>query len=36
MRRGLGLGARVQREVEEQGEFWVVLQDPEGNELCLR
>ncbi len=32
----VALGARVEREVEEMGEFWVVLQDPEGNELCLQ
>lgn len=30
------LGATVQRELDEMGEFWVVLQDPEGNEFCLQ
>jgi hypothetical protein len=32
----VALGGRVQREVDEDGEFWIVLQDPEGNELCLQ
>lgn len=32
----LGVGATMLRQVEENGEFWVVLQDPEGNELCLQ
>ncbi len=34
----VGLGARVVRpgKVSELGEYWVVLQDPEGNELCLQ
>jgi catechol 2,3-dioxygenase-like lactoylglutathione lyase family enzyme len=27
-------GSRV-REVEEDGEAWTVMQDPEGNEFCL-
>jgi hypothetical protein len=31
----VGLGATVVGPKEERGEFWVVLQDPEGNELCL-
>ena len=35
-RRLVGLGGAVQREVEQDGEFWVVLQDPEGNEFCLQ
>ena len=30
------LGATEQRRAEERGEFWIVLQDPEGNELCLQ
>ena len=30
-----GLGAVKLNEVEAQGEFWVVMQDPEGNEFCL-
>jgi hypothetical protein len=29
-------GARIQREGEELGEFWIVLQDPDGNEFCLQ
>ena len=28
-------GGAVQRRVEEDGEFWVVLTDPEGNEFCV-
>ncbi len=28
-------GTRV-RAVEERGEYWVVMQDPEGNEFCLQ
>lgn len=31
-----GLGARVVRPVEEWGEYWVVMQDPEGNEFCVQ
>ncbi|MBD5787338.1 VOC family protein [Cellulosimicrobium terreum] len=31
-----GLGAVVVRELALNGEFWIVLQDPEGNELCLQ
>jgi hypothetical protein len=30
-----GLGATVLRPVEEWGSYWVVMQDPEGNEFCL-
>ena len=30
------LGATVLRHAEENGEYWVVLQDPEGNEFCLQ
>ena len=30
------LGADVVREVEERGEYWVVMRDPEGNEFCLQ
>lgn len=30
------LGATVSREFEEMGDYWVVLQDPEGNEFCLQ
>jgi hypothetical protein len=29
-------GASVVREVEELGEHWVVMADPEGNEFCLQ
>ena len=31
----VGLGASVLREVDEMGESWVVLADPEGNEFCV-
>jgi hypothetical protein len=31
-----GLGATVSGEFEELGEFWITLQDPEGNEFCLQ
>jgi hypothetical protein len=30
------LGAVVLEEISENGEFWVVLQDPEGNEFCVQ
>jgi hypothetical protein len=30
------LGATKQREWEEEGEYWVVMQDPEGNEFCVQ
>ena len=29
-------GATRLREVEQRGELWVVLQDPDGNEFCLQ
>ena len=29
-------GATVFREMEEMGEYWVVMQDPEGNEFCVQ
>lgn len=29
-------GGTVQREVEEDGEYWIVMLDPEGNEFCLQ
>jgi hypothetical protein len=32
----LKLGATKQREWEEQGEYWVVMLDPEGNEFCVQ
>src|SRR5262245_53305059 len=28
------LGARQLRTVDGRGEYWVVMQDPEGNEFC--
>jgi predicted enzyme related to lactoylglutathione lyase len=30
-----GLGATVVGRVDEGGSFWTVMQDPEGNELCV-
>lgn len=30
------LGAKVQKDWEENGEFWVVMLDPEGNEFCVQ
>ena len=30
------LGARKQKEWDEDGEFWVVMLDPEGNEFCVQ
>lgn len=32
----VGLGATKLREAEERGEFWIVMQDTEGNEFCLQ
>ena len=29
------LGARTLREYNENGEFWIVLADREGNEFCV-
>ena len=29
------LGATVLGRVDEEGSFWTVMQDPEGNELCV-
>jgi hypothetical protein len=29
-------GATLVRATEERGEYWVVMQDPEGNEFCLQ
>jgi len=34
--RAVSLGATQVRVEEQRGEFWVVLQDPEGNEFCLQ
>jgi hypothetical protein len=31
-----GVGATPLRPVEEHGEYWVVMADPEGNEFCLQ
>ncbi|MEL5960752.1 VOC family protein [Streptomyces sp. CLV115] len=36
VRRLVGLGATVLREVAEQGGTWTVLADPEGNEFCVQ
>jgi hypothetical protein len=30
------LGASLVEEREQHGEFWIVMQDPEGNEFCLQ
>jgi hypothetical protein len=30
------LGASRLRAAEERGEYWIVMQDPEGNEFCLQ
>lgn len=32
----VGAGAQVVKEYEERGEFWIVMQDPEGNEFCVQ
>lgn len=32
----LELGATKQRAWEEYGGYWVVMQDPEGNEFCVQ
>jgi catechol 2,3-dioxygenase-like lactoylglutathione lyase family enzyme len=32
----VGLGATQQRVAEVRGEFWIVMQDPEGNEFCVQ
>ena len=34
-RRLAALGATILHPVEERGEYWVVMQDPEGNEFCV-
>jgi catechol 2,3-dioxygenase-like lactoylglutathione lyase family enzyme len=36
VKRVTDIGAEVVREVEERGEYWVVMRDPEGNEFCLQ
>jgi hypothetical protein len=33
--RAVAAGATQVREVDERDEYWVVLQDPEGNEFCM-
>jgi hypothetical protein len=32
----VGLGATRRHPTQERGEYWVVMQDPEGNEFCLQ
>lgn len=32
----IGAGASKLRPMEERGQYWVVMQDPEGNEFCLQ
>jgi len=32
----LGLGATTQRVWQDPGEYWIVMQDPEGNEFCVQ
>ncbi|RXR22059.1 glyoxalase/bleomycin resistance/dioxygenase family protein [Oerskovia turbata] len=32
----VALGASLLQEMDENGEFWIVLQDPEGNEFCVQ
>ena len=34
--RAASLGATQLRVMEQRGELWVVLQDPDGNEFCLQ
>ena len=29
------LGATKSSEIEERGQYWITMQDPEGNEFCL-
>jgi catechol 2,3-dioxygenase-like lactoylglutathione lyase family enzyme len=36
VQRVIALGARRVRAYDEHGEYWVVMQDPEGNEFCLQ
>jgi len=36
VRRLSGEGATVLRPVEQRGEYWVVMRDPEGNEFCVQ
>ena len=30
------VGAKVFRDVQEYGQHWIVMQDPEGNEFCVQ
>jgi hypothetical protein len=32
----VGLGASQVKTLSERGEYWVVMQDPEGNEFCVQ
>ncbi len=32
----IGLGATKLHPMEQRGEYWVVMQDPEGNEFCVQ
>ncbi len=32
----VGVGATVVGPMEQRGEYWVVLRDPEGNEFCVQ
>lgn len=36
VQRLVALGARRQQEFEEDGEYWVVMLDPEDNEFCVQ
>ena len=36
VRRAMGLGATVVARHEADREYWVTMQDPEGNEFCLQ
>jgi hypothetical protein len=36
VQRLLALGARQQSVWEENGEYWIVMLDPEGNEFCVQ
>lgn len=35
VQRLVSLGARVFRELDEGGQRWTIMQDPEGNEFCV-
>jgi Glyoxalase-like domain len=36
VKRIVALGASVVGPVEKHGEYWIVMQDPEGNEFCIQ